>query len=84
MVQWELITSASRIFSKFVKVPGMTPGHHAVASLTEVGDGDVPFLGDATMKVYNVVPHYGSVEVRGEVDWDNDIRIRITVMVSDL
>jgi len=80
MAAAKLITYAHRIFKSSIEAPGVTPKHRVVASLTEVNDGDVPFLGDATMKVYNVVPHDGWVEVRGEVDWDSDIRIRISVI----
>lgn len=69
-----------RIFNEPIAVPGMRPWYSAVAALTEVNANDGPFLGDATMKVYNVVPHDDMVEVRGEIDWDSNIRVRITVI----
>jgi hypothetical protein len=32
------------------------------------------------MKIYNVAPRNGDIQVRGEVDWDEDIDIRISVI----
>jgi hypothetical protein len=68
-----------RIFNTDVEAPGIRPNGHAVASLTEIKPPDAPFLGGASMKVYNVAPGIDRVFVRGEVDWDDDLDIRVTV-----
>jgi hypothetical protein len=55
----------------------------AQVSLTEVDRGDAsgrPFIGAATMKVYNVAPGNGFVDVRGEIDWDDDLNIRVNIL----
>ncbi|MCY7335287.1 MAG: hypothetical protein LH613_03585 [Chamaesiphon sp.] len=80
MASVQKIISASRIFTDTIDVTGVTPGNSAVASLTEVNSNGIPFIGDATMKVYNVVPLNNRFVVRGEVDWEPAISIRITVI----
>ena len=71
---------AHRIFTETIPMPGITPGNNVVASLTEVDVNGNPFIGDATMKIYNVAPRNGDIQVRGEVDRDDDIDIRISVI----
>jgi hypothetical protein len=57
--------------------------HNVVfASICEVDGNDVPFLGLAICRIDNVVPQdNGRVLVRGDVKWDRDIRVRISVFV---
>lgn len=75
------VFEAGRIFRRVVEdCPGVNPGTPAVASLCEVDDRDRPFMGDAGMKVYSVVPLEGRIEVRGEVDWTYMLRLRLTVI----
>jgi hypothetical protein len=74
------IISANRIFTTTIELTGVKPGNNAVGALTEVDGSDNPFQGDATMKVYNVVPMNNRFVVRGEVDWDSPLRIRVTVV----
>jgi hypothetical protein len=74
---------AHRIFTRRFTYPGMSPSGNAQVSLTEVDRGDStgrPFIGAATMKVYNVAPGNGFVDVRGEIDWDNDLNIRVNIL----
>jgi hypothetical protein len=68
---------AHRIFTLRFAVPGVNRSTAVAVSLTEVS-GDQPFIGDATMKVYNVAPRDGGeVDVRGEIDWDTDLLVRV-------
>jgi hypothetical protein len=59
-----------------------------MVSLTEIGLSnpagslDMRFIGDATMKVYNVSPAPNTVWVRGEIDWDDDLDIEIAIFVA--
>jgi hypothetical protein len=47
------------------------------------GPLDTPFLGDAVMRVDNVVPSNGDqVIVRGEVVWNTDLNVRVMFIVS--
>ena len=71
---------AHRIFTTTIPMPGLTPGNNVVASLTEIDVNGNPFIADATMKIYNVAPGNGDIQVRGEVDWDEDLDIRISVI----
>ena len=80
MASVQKVISASRIFTESIDRTGVTPGNSAVAALTEVDRNGTPFQGDATMKVYNVVPLNNRFIVRGEVDWEPAILIRITVI----
>ena len=80
------VFKAHRIFNHAVEAP-VNRDSRVVASLTEValdGAGPRPHLGDATMKVYNVAPQdNGTVLVRGEVDWDDDLDIRVSLIILD-
>ncbi len=69
-----------RIFTHPVNAPGCHSGKNAVASLCELNARGEPHMGNAGMKVYNVVPGNGVVIVRGEVDWDEPLTIRISVI----
>jgi hypothetical protein len=79
---------AHRIFTRRFAVPGLVPTNNVMVSLCEIGRSsnagplDTPFVGDATMKVYNVAASNGEVVVRGEIDWDDDIDIRIAIFVA--
>jgi hypothetical protein len=65
-------------------VPGaLTPDSVVMVSLTELDSSGNPILGDATMKVYNVVPKDEVVLIRGEVDWDTDLTIRANIFIAD-
>jgi hypothetical protein len=79
---------AHRIFTRLFHFKGATRFSGAVASLSEIGRTsqsgglDFPFIGDATMKVYNVSPTDNFVWVRGEIDWDSDLDIQVTIFVA--
>ncbi len=70
---------AHRIFTKSLNFPEVNDGSSVLASLTELGI-DGPLIGGATMKVYNVAADNGVVHLRGEIDWDDDLEIRATVV----
>lgn len=74
-----------RIFTRGFNVAGVNRFTPVTVSLTEVFPAtpgaalNVPGIGGATMKVYNVAPRDGGgVDVRGEVDWDSDIPVRVS------
>jgi hypothetical protein len=75
------VISASRIFTTTIEnVPGVGSDTRAVAGITEVDGNGNPFMGASGMKIYNVVSRPGRFEVRGEVDWEPAIRVRVTVL----
>jgi hypothetical protein len=76
---------AHRIFNIGADLPGrgITPRSVVLVSLTEIDSNGNPFLGDATMKIYNVVPRDGSLTIRGEIDWDSDLNIRANIFIAD-
>lgn len=55
-------------------------------SISEIGlfDGEwKPFMGSASMEVHNVVPHDdGIVIVRGNIGFDHDVNVRLSVLVA--
>jgi hypothetical protein len=79
---------AHRIFTRPFQFTGANRFSRAMASLSEIGRTsqsgplDNPFIGDATMKVYNVSPSNNVVWVRGEIDWDSDLDIQVTIFVA--
>lgn len=79
---------AHRIFTRVFPFTGANRFSRAVASLSEIGRTsqagglDFPFIGDATMKVYNVSPGQDVVWVRGEIDWDSDLDILVSIFVA--
>ena len=74
------------VFNFRFSIPGATNKSIVAVSLTEVQfnfSEIFPFLGLATLKVYNVVPRPdGVVEVRGHVDWGSDIDVKISFIYS--
>ena len=75
-----------RFAMSFVPAPniaGAIDGSTKVfASITELphGTGN-PNLGLADTKIYNVVPTAGRVTVRGEVLWDSNLLLRISLVM---
>ncbi|MFD4630920.1 hypothetical protein ACFVYR_09020 [Streptomyces sp. NPDC058284] len=79
---WTAFFRASRIFNKRIDIP-VVPGSLLFVSLTECSPGsNTPFLGDATVHTYNVVPFNGYMMLRGEVDWDEDLLLRASVYLA--
>jgi hypothetical protein len=89
--------TASRIFTVGFSVDDAPPfaitnDSIVMVSLTELADG-VPHMGAITMKVYNVVATgstnpetnlcSGTVTVRGEVDSDTALRIRVSILIAN-
>ncbi|GAA2903084.1 hypothetical protein GCM10010472_71640 [Pseudonocardia halophobica] len=77
------------VFTQLFNVAGVNKGSAVCVSLSEItastpgGALDTPFLGDAAMKVYNVVPlDGGQVRLRGEVAWGVDLNVRVMFIVS--
>jgi hypothetical protein len=51
-------------------------------SITEVNQDDVPFLAEADMVIWNVVPKDdGTISVRGKVDWHSSLRCRLNFII---
>ena len=54
----------------------------AFASICEVNSNNVPILGAAICRIDNVVPQdNGILLVRGDVKFDTDIKVRVSVFV---
>jgi hypothetical protein len=51
-------------------------------SMTELDNNDTPFLGAATMQVYNVVPQDdGTITVKFNVDWHARLRVQFNFII---
>jgi hypothetical protein len=51
-------------------------------SITEINQGNVPFLAEADMVIWNVVPKEdGTISVRGNVDWGSPLRCRLNFII---
>jgi hypothetical protein len=74
------------IFNFTFTIPDATEKSVVAVSLTEIRfnfSEITPFMGLATLKVYNIVPRpNGQVDVRGHVDWGSDINVRIGFIYS--
>jgi hypothetical protein len=81
------VIRAHRIFTRRFNIAAVNRRSTVLVTLTEVVQGssgvlDIPVIGNATMKLYNVAPRDGGqVDVRGEVDWDDDLNIRVSFVV---
>jgi hypothetical protein len=81
------VIRAHRIFTRRFNIAGVSRFSTIFVTLTEVAQGDngvldIPFIGNATMKLYNVAPRDGGqVDVRGEIDWDSDLNIKVSFVV---
>ncbi|PFV97155.1 hypothetical protein COL21_12580 [Bacillus thuringiensis] len=77
--------SGHGVFERALSLPGVNSTSIVVASITEVAiiDGQVkPKQGSASMQIYNVVPRDdGTVSIRGNIDWPNDLNYRISVII---
>ncbi|MGQ8815316.1 hypothetical protein [Bacillus sp. NA_165.1] len=77
--------SGHGLFERTLNLPGVNSTSIVVASITEVAiiDGQVkPKMGSASMQIYNVVPYDdGTIGIRGNIDWPNDLNYRISVII---
>jgi hypothetical protein len=62
-------------------IPGLTGSSTLSVSITEVDGAGNPFVGDAVMRVDNVAPGNGVVNVRIEVGWGVDLTVRLNFFV---
>jgi hypothetical protein len=64
-------------------VAGVTPDSNVMVSLAEVTSvNHVPFLGLASLAVYNIIPMTGQVRMRISIGWQTDILVRIAILVG--
>jgi hypothetical protein len=57
------------------------PDSQVAVSITELNrDGD-PFLAEARMGIWNVVPGDGTITVRGNIDWPSPLRCRLNLII---
>ncbi|MEH7457141.1 hypothetical protein V7183_07825 [Bacillus sp. JJ1127] len=74
------------LIDRWLKLPGTTRFSAVFASITELGDIDgthvlKPFQGSASMEILNVVPQDdGTIRVRVNILWDNDLWYRISAV----
>ena len=53
-------------------------------TMTELDNNGIPFLGAATMQVFNVVPQQdGTITVKFNVDWSDSIRVRFNFIIAN-
>jgi hypothetical protein len=55
----------------------ITPSTLIVASITEVDANNVPFIGLADTKVYNVAAFNGGANIKVDIVWGSNIRYKI-------
>jgi hypothetical protein len=73
-------------FEVQVSCPGVNANSHVTAAACELGieqGVQVPFQGAASISVDNVVPRNGGVViVRGSIGWDDNLDVRVNVVVA--
>jgi hypothetical protein len=65
-------------------IPGLTSASNVLAAVTEIGifNGVArPFIGSASIQVLNIAPHDGIIETRLNIDWDEDIEVRVGYVI---
>jgi len=68
--------------------PGaVTPNSIVTAQISELTNSgtsnDVPFIGDAVMRVDNIAPAQDNVVMRVEIDWASPLLFEINLLVSN-
>lgn len=59
----------------------VNPESQVAVSITELNQDDVPFLAEARMGIWNVVPGDGTISVRGNIDWPSPLRCRLNFII---
>ena|SRR5215471_2733643 len=55
-----------------------------VGSITELNAGGTPFIGSATVQVFNIVPLDDSTAwVRAQVAWDHPLKVRLNFIIAN-
>lgn len=57
-----------------------TAGTRVVASIVEVDNAGVPFIGSARMTIHNVRPYQGGVQVWANIEWNTNLRVRVSYL----
>jgi hypothetical protein len=51
-------------------------------TMTEIDNNGIPFLGAATMQIYNVVPQQdGTITVKFNVDWSDSLNVQFNFII---
>ncbi|NDU72062.1 hypothetical protein GWI34_05400 [Actinomadura sp. DSM 109109] len=57
-----------------------TAGTRVVASIVEIDNAGVPFIGAARMAIHNVRPYQGGVQVWANIEWNTNLRVRVSYL----
>lgn len=66
-------------FQQTANTPGVRPTDIVLASISEINEQGVPFQGLATLQVQNVVPGTDVTTIRGEIGWDSDVLVQLSI-----
>ncbi|MCO5999025.1 hypothetical protein [Actinoallomurus rhizosphaericola] len=61
----------------------ITPSTLVYASIVEVGDDNVPKIGDARMAVHNIEPYQGGIRTWVNIEWGSPLRVRVSYCWSE-
>ncbi|MGP9020151.1 hypothetical protein ACT1U9_17345 [Streptomyces sp. BR1] len=79
---WYADITTHGVFRWRVFISAITPGSVVMVSITELSSSGAPFIGDAVMRIDNVSPGGGYVDVRGEINWSSNLRARLNILVQ--
>jgi len=52
--------------------------------MTEIDNNGTPFLGGATMQIFNVVPQAdGTITVKFNVDWSDSLNVQFNFIIAN-
>ncbi|MEV3926896.1 hypothetical protein [Actinomadura coerulea] len=55
-----------------------TPATRVTASIVEIDNAGVPFIGSARMTIHNVRPYQGGAQVWANIEWNANLRVRVS------
>jgi hypothetical protein len=57
-----------------------SPSTRVIASIVEIDSNGVPSIGAARMTIHNVRPYHGGVQVSANIEWDSNLRVRVSYL----
>jgi hypothetical protein len=87
---WTQPRTANGSFVYTINMPpgAISPSSIVTATITELtnsaNSNDMPFIGDATLRVDNIAPLAGNqIQMRVEIGWDSPLLFQVRLLVSN-
>ncbi|MFC5745949.1 hypothetical protein [Actinomadura rugatobispora] len=75
-------TAQGKFIKPLTTPPGIVgPGSQVMVSITEIDGSNTPFMGNAFMQVFNIVPQSNLIRVACQLFWGDPLRVRLNVVI---